>query len=399
MSSKLVRQAKRLLLSGVLLSVGLWTLPVQAQQVSDAQVRALVEALRQAAPPGDNANEGLTSDWKIKPDNIRRWSRLCTGQELTPQAFTANPTKAREILACVMRDVLRDEYKASGSSESVAVQRAASWWMTGDPNQYNSSRIRTYTQKVLGFYQQQRRSAQTPPPATPSQQPATKPAAQPPASQSQPTSQPATSPPANQSKPTSQSSVQPPANPAQPASATATQSQPAPQPSVQPPTNPAQPASVTATQSKPAPQPSVQPTARSSSPAQISDVQVGTLVEALRQAAPQTGTPNDGLYSDWQVKADNIPRWSRQCIGKELTPTQFQDSPVTARAILVCVMRDVLREQYTASNNNEFVAVQRAASWWMTGDATQYTASATAPYTEKVLGFYKQSRLKFFSHI
>jgi len=374
MSSKLVRQAKRLLLSGVLLSVGLWTLPVQAQQVSDAQVRALVEALRQAAPPGDNANEGLTSDWKIQPPNIRRWSRLCTGQELTPQAFTANPTKAREILACVMRDVLRDEYKASGSNETVAVQRAASWWMTGDPTQYNSSRIRTYTQRVLGFYQQQRRSSQTPQPATPAQQPATKPAAQPPASQSQPTSQPATSPPANRSQPTSQSSVQPPANAAQPAPATATQSQPA-------------------------PQPSVQPTARSSSPAPISDTQVGTLVEALRQAAPQTGTPNDGLYSDWQVQADNIRPWSRQCIGKELTPTQFQDSPVTARAILICVMRDVLREQYTASNNNEFVAVQRAASWWMTGDATQYTASATAPYTEKVLGFYKQSRLKFFSHI
>ena len=374
MSSKLVRQAKRLLLSGVLLSVGLWTLPVQAQQVSDAQVRALVEALRQAAPPGDNANEGLTSDWKIKPPNIRRWSRLCTGQELTPEAFTANPTKAREILACVMRDVLRDEYKASGSNETVAVQRAASWWMTGDPTQYNSSRIRTYTQRVLGFYQQQRRSSQTPQPATPAQQPATKPAAQPPASQSQPTSQPATSPPANRSQPTSQSSVQPSANAAQPAPATATQSQPA-------------------------PQPSVQPTARSSSPAPISDTQVGTLVEALRQAAPQTGTPNDGLYSDWQVQADNIRPWSRQCIGKELTPTQFQDSPVTARAILICVMRDVLREQYTASNNNEFVAVQRAASWWMTGDATQYTASATAPYTEKVLGFYKQSRLKFFSHI
>ena len=374
MSSKLVRQAKRLLLSGVLLSVGLWTLPVQAQQVSDAQVRALVEALRQAAPPGDNANEGLTSDWKIQPPNIRRWSRLCTGQELTPQAFTANPTKAREILACVMRDVLRDEYKASGSNETVAVQRAASWWMTGDPTQYNSSRIRTYTQRVLGFYQQQRRSSQTPQPATPAQQPATKPAAQPPASQSQPTSQPATSPPANRSQPTSQSSVQPSANAAQPAPATATQSQPA-------------------------PQPSVQPTARSSSPAPISDTQVGTLVEALRQAAPQTGTPNDGLYSDWQVQADNIRPWSRQCIGKELTPTQFQDSPVTARAILICVMRDVLREQYTASNNNEFVAVQRAASWWMTGDATQYTASATAPYTEKVLGFYKQSRLKFFSHI
>ena len=62
-------------------------------------------------------------------------------------------------------------------------------------------------------------------------------------------------------------------------------------------------------------------------------------------------------------------------------------------------MRDVMSEQYTASNNNEFVAVERAASWWMTGDAGQYNSSATGPYAQKVLDFYKQSRLKFFSHI
>jgi hypothetical protein len=131
----------------------------------------------------------------------------------------------------------------------------------------------------------------------------------------------------------------------------------------------------------------------------MSDAQVGALVEALRQAAPQTDTPNNGLYSDWQVKAENIPRWSNQCIGRELTPTQFQDSPVTARGILVCVMRDVLRDEYKASSNNESVAVQRAASWWLTGDANQYTSDSTAPYTQKVLDFYRQSRFKFFSHI
>jgi hypothetical protein len=116
-------------------------------------------------------------------------------------------------------------------------------------------------------------------------------------------------------------------------------------------------------------------------------------------AAPQTGVENDGLYSEWQVKAENIPRWSKQCTDKELTPTQFQDSPVTARAILVCVMRDVLREQYSASNNNEVLAVQRAASWWMTGNPGQYNSGSTATYTQRVLDFYQQSQLKFFSHI
>jgi hypothetical protein len=122
-------------------------------------------------------------------------------------------------------------------------------------------------------------------------------------------------------------------------------------------------------------------------------------VEALRQAAPQTGVEDDGLYSEWQVKAENIPRWSQQCTGRELTPTQFEGSPVTARAILVCIIRDVLRDQYSTSNNSESVAVRRAASWWMTGDPNRYNSESTSQYTQRVLDLYKRSRLKFFSHI
>ena len=347
MSSKLVRQARRLLIGGVIVSIGFGILPVQAQ-VSDAQVGALVEALRQAAGPIDPKRENLVSDWKIKPDNIPRWSRLCTGRQLTPEQFSANPTAAREILACVMRDVLRDEYKASGNNETSAVLRSACWWMTGTPDQCSSGATRDYAQKVLGFYKQQSGNTQS--------QPSAKPAA----TQSQPAPQPSAKPPA-------------------------TQSQPTPQPSAKPP----------APQSQATPQPSAQ----SSSSSQISDTQVGALVEALRQAAPQTNNSTDGLYSDWQVKAENIPRWSKQCNGQELTPTQFQNSPVTARAILVCVMRDVLREQYTASSNNEPVAVKRAASWWMTGDPNQYTNGSTASYTQTVFDLYQKSRLRFFSHI
>ncbi|HEY9612121.1 hypothetical protein, partial [Allocoleopsis sp.] len=320
MSSKLVKQARRLLLSTLIMSAGLWTLPVNAQ-VSDAQVGALVEALRQAAPQTGTVDDGLYSEWQIKPENIPRWSKQCIGRELTTTQFESSPVTARAILVCVMRDVLREQYSASGNNEFVAVQRAASWWMSGDPNQYNNAPTNSYVQTVLSSYQQQR------------------------------------------SNPQAQQS-----------------------------TTPAKP---TATQPQPTSVPSSQTTASSSSSTQISDAQVGALVEALRKAAPQTSTVDDGLYSEWQVKADNIPRWSQQCAGKELTPAQFESIPVTARAILVCVMRDVLREQYSASGNKESVAVKRAASWWMTGDANQYNSDAIASYTQKVLDFYLQSRLKF----
>ncbi|HEY9606218.1 MAG TPA: hypothetical protein V6C85_31720 [Allocoleopsis sp.] len=325
MSSKLVKQARRLLLSTLIMSAGLWTLPVNAQ-VSDAQVGALVEALRQAAPQTGTVDDGLYSEWQIKPENIPRWSKQCIGRELTTTQFESSPVTARAILVCVMRDVLREQYSASGNNEFVAVQRAASWWMTGDPNQYNNAPTNSYVQTVLSFYQQQRSNPQAQQSTTPAKPPA-------------------------------------------------------------------------ATQPQPTSVPSSQTTASSSSSTQISDAQVGALVEALRKAAPQTGTADDGLYSEWQVKADNIPRWSQQCAGKELTPAQFEFSPVTARAILVCVMRDVLREQYSESGNKESVAVKRAASWWMTGDANQYNSDAIASYTQKVLDFYLQSRLKFFSHI
>lgn len=342
-----------------MLSVGLWAMPAQTQ--SAAQVSKLVEALRQAAGPIGASPEGLVSDWKIKPSNIPRWSRLCTKKEMTPEQFSANPTAAREILACVMGDVLRDEFKATGNNETAAVQRAACWWMTGTPGACSSGPTKDYVQKVLGFYQKQGNSQSTPPAAKPAPQPSPKPK---PSPQASPTPSPTPSP-----QPT-----------------TTPTSEPSPSPST--------------SETKPSSQqPSSQPTTQSSSPSPITDVQVTALVEALRQAAPRTDKSSEGLFSDWQVKAENIPRWSQQCIGKELTPTQFQDSPVTARGILVCVMRDVLREQYTASNNKESVAVQRAASWWMTGDPNQYNSASTSSYSAKVLDLYRQSRVKFFSHI
>jgi TolA-binding protein len=126
-------------------------------------------------------------------------------------------------------------------------------------------------------------------------------------------------------------------------------------------------------------------------PAQAqSDQQVRSLVEALRLAAPQTGNANDGLYSDWQIQAQNIPRWSESCIDRTLSPQEFEADVATARSILVCVMRDILQQEYRNSGNSEAIAVRRAAAWWMTGDASRYNAAETAPYTQRVLSFYQQ---------
>jgi hypothetical protein len=144
-----------LLFGSLIISLGLQTLPAAAQAVTDAQVSALVEALRQAAPP-QTANDGMYSQWQVLPNNISRWAKFCTKQDLTPQQFEADATKAKSIVTCVVGDLLRDEYKASSNNELTAVRRAACWWMTGDSAACKSGATATYADKVISVYQQQR---------------------------------------------------------------------------------------------------------------------------------------------------------------------------------------------------------------------------------------------------
>jgi len=146
-----------------LVLAGVAFLALAQTQVSQDQVRALAEALRLAAPQTDREDDGLYSEWKVKPGNIARWSKRCIGDELTPLLFESNPGLAGQVVECVMGDVLRDQYQASGGGESVAVRRAASWWMTGDPEQYDSGSTAGYTEKVLGFYRAQLRTEQRAP--------------------------------------------------------------------------------------------------------------------------------------------------------------------------------------------------------------------------------------------
>ncbi|BAY22386.1 hypothetical protein NIES2100_21490 [Calothrix sp. NIES-2100] len=126
----------------------------------------------------------------------------------------------------------------------------------------------------------------------------------------------------------------------------------------------------------------------------ISDAQVGAMVEALRLAAPQTGSQNDGLYSQWQVKPETLKGWSKYCLKKELTPTQFENSPTTAREVVSCITRRELNQQFRASNNNETAAVNGVACWWMTGNYTGCNSGFTATYVQKVVKLYQQERAK-----
>ncbi|MBG1240482.1 hypothetical protein [Nostoc sp. NZL] len=126
----------------------------------------------------------------------------------------------------------------------------------------------------------------------------------------------------------------------------------------------------------------------------VSDIQVAAMVEALRQAAPQTKNPNNGYYSEWQVKPETLKGWTKTCLKRELTPTQFENSPAIARQVVSCITRRELTNQFRATNNNEIASVRGAACWWMTGSYTGCDKGFTAEYVQKVVRFYQQQRSK-----
>ncbi|AFZ55747.1 hypothetical protein H6G54_21595 [Anabaena cylindrica FACHB-243] len=126
----------------------------------------------------------------------------------------------------------------------------------------------------------------------------------------------------------------------------------------------------------------------------VSDSQVAAMVEALRLAAPQTKKPNSGYYSAWQVKPGTLKGWSKTCLKKELTPTQFENDPKIARQVISCITKRELTNQFQATNNNETAAVRGAACWWMTGLYTGCDKGFTGDYVQKVVRFYQQERAK-----
>ncbi|MBD2770720.1 hypothetical protein [Iningainema tapete] len=145
----------RLLLAGVIASFGLSSLLVaQAQQqVSDTQVAAMVEALRQAAPKS-GPSKGYYSAWQVKPETLKGWAKFCFKQEVTPTQFENDAALARKVVSCITRRELNKQFK--GNNETAAVQGVACWWMTGNYTGCNSGFTADYVKQVANFYKQQR---------------------------------------------------------------------------------------------------------------------------------------------------------------------------------------------------------------------------------------------------
>ena len=122
--------------------------------------------------------------------------------------------------------------------------------------------------------------------------------------------------------------------------------------------------------------------------AQVDEVQLDAFVEALRLAAPPD-SPDDGMYSDWQVLPGTLTGWSEQCLGESVSPETFEADAEIARSVVSCIAEWQLEEQAGAAGNDD-AAVRRAACWWMTGEPTGCDSGFTADYVESVSGFYRE---------
>jgi len=155
MSFKSSKTGKHLLLTGLVVSLGLWATPATSQTTAtDSQVTAFVEALRQAAPPQSN-NDGMYSAWQVLPGIIPDWTKRCTGQQLTAAQFEADATAARNTVTCIARRELNNQMQARGNNQAAAVRGAACWWMTGKYDGCNGGFQAQYVQEVVNVYQQQ----------------------------------------------------------------------------------------------------------------------------------------------------------------------------------------------------------------------------------------------------
>jgi len=96
------------------------------------------------------------------------------------------------------------------------------------------------------------------------------------------------------------------------------------------------------------------------------------------------------MYSAWQVLPGTLSGWTKRCLGKQLTPAEFESNATAARETITCVLKSEFTRVYRAAGNNETAAARNFACWWMTGTENGCASGVNAAYVQKVLGYYQQ---------
>ena len=106
----------------------------------------------------------------------------------------------------------------------------------------------------------------------------------------------------------------------------------------------------------------------------------GTNLDALRRAiiGQESGgdsrilNPDSGAIGYGQVMPANVPSWTREALGRSLTPSQFREDPKAQLATINFQMGKMLKTALANSGGNMEIAIRKTASEWYSGQQSLY---------------------------
>jgi len=142
---------------------------------------------------------------------------------------------------------------------------------------------------------------------------------------------------------------------------------------------------------------------------------VGTTeLEALRNAiiGQESGgnhaivnVSGSGAMGLGQVMPENLPQWSREILGREITATEFLRDPALQLAIIDGKLQQYWEVAIWQAKGNTDEAVRRVASWWYCGNPSKFADTtpqywrgdrypSIAEYTQAVLDRFNAQRFR-----
>jgi hypothetical protein len=137
---------------------------------------------------------------------------------------------------------------------------------------------------------------------------------------------------------------------------------------------------------------------------QILDALMSAVISQESNGDSQVQHPVSKATGLGQVIPDNIPAWTKETFGQELTAEQFRSSPDAQMYVIRQKLLQYYRQAIAASSGDLHLAVRRVSAQWYSGQPHLYESTnpvATGPsikdYTLQVLGrfqnFYPQNYL------
>lgn len=113
--------------------------------------------------------------------------------------------------------------------------------------------------------------------------------------------------------------------------------------------------------------------------------------------------PHSGALGLAQIMPANLKSWSREALGREVSRSEFLNSPTLQIQIIAFRLNKYWQSALASSNGNEAIAVRKVASLWYSGRANLFNSytpqfyrgyryPSIAEYTLKVLQRYLQEK-------